>query len=226
MRRVRQSPMRAMPERRGRITRSTAPTAVPGGTPKTACRNTEIRAQTLENHVLSLLANQVFDEALLPELYRRYADFAAQKDEEGRHTLCTLSARLDHVQSGIRNIVAVVVETGSAALNEKLRELETQKAALEFEIRKSRSSSGTTCGLRDALRGVPQGKAAFANRRIALRAKGHRPVRSSRSPCFPIESRWSFAWELFISACPRKKSSCRDRQEFFQRCFSVKNLFF
>ena len=85
--------------------------------------------------MLSLLANQVFDEALLPELYRRYADFAAQKDEEGRHTLCTLSARLDHVQSGIRNIVSVVVETGSAALNEKLRELEAQKAALEFEIR-------------------------------------------------------------------------------------------
>ena len=103
---------------------------------KTACRNTEIRAQTLENHVLSLLANQVFDETLLPELYRRYADFAAQKDEEGHRTLCTLSARLDLVQSGFRNIVAVVVETGSAALNEKLRELEMQKAALEFEIRK------------------------------------------------------------------------------------------
>lgn len=115
------------------------------------CRNREIRSQTLDEYVLHLLANNLFDERLLPELYDRYAAFAAAKDVQTQQQLSAFKTQLETVQSGIDNIVQVVLQTGSAALADKLQELETQKAALQREIQIACDRQKQSCPSYEAL---------------------------------------------------------------------------
>lgn len=115
------------------------------------CRNREIRSQTLDEYVLHLLANNLFDERLLPELYDRYAAFAAAKDVQTQQQLSAFKTQLETVQSSIDNIVQVVLQTGSAALADKLQELETQKSALQREIQIACDRQKQSCPSYEAL---------------------------------------------------------------------------
>lgn len=109
------------------------------------CKNKEIRSETLDRTVLDTLANRLFDEALLPELYRRYADFAARKEAEVDNQLPALQKQLENVQEGIDNIVGVITQTGSAALVDQLRNLEQQKAGLDLQIQEQMDIQKSRC---------------------------------------------------------------------------------
>ena len=109
------------------------------------CNNKEIRAETLDRAVLDTLANQLFDERLLPELYQRYASFAAEKDKEADALLPALEQQRDAVQRGIDNIVKVITQTGSAALVNQLRSLEEQKAGLDLQIQEQLDIQKSRC---------------------------------------------------------------------------------
>lgn len=111
----------------------------------TRCHNKEIRSETLDRTVLDTLSNHLFDEALLPELYRRYADFAAEKNAEADNQLPALRKQLETVQRGIDNIVGVITQTGSAALADHLRSLEQQKAGLEIQIEEQLDIQKSRC---------------------------------------------------------------------------------
>lgn len=109
------------------------------------CSNKEICSETLDRTVLDTLSNHLFDEALLPELYRRYADFAAEKNAEADNQLPTLRKQLETVQRGINNIVGVITQTGSTALSDQLRSLEQQKAGLEIQIKEHLDIQKSRC---------------------------------------------------------------------------------
>ena len=98
------------------------------------CSNHEIQRDKLELIVMKQLAEKVFDERFLPEILARYNDFAASKNTELQTALAAGKAKLSEVERGISNIVNVIMQTGSAALSEKLKELEKDKAILEDSI--------------------------------------------------------------------------------------------
>lgn len=145
---------------------------VPGHNGTHLCDNKEIRSETLDHAVLDVLANQLFDEKLLPELYQRYSDFAAEKDKEAGNILPALERQRDDVQKGIDNIVRVITQTGSAALITKLHDLETQKAGLEFQIQTQTEILRSRCPDYDTL------KSAFSRAKQMLKAGDLRCIRT------------------------------------------------
>lgn len=110
-----------------------------------SCSNKEICSETLDRTVLDTLSNHLFDESLLPELYRRYVDFAAEKNAEADNQLPALRKQLETVQRGINNIVGVITQTGSTALSDQLRSLEQQKAGLEIQIKEHLDIQKSRC---------------------------------------------------------------------------------
>lgn len=80
------------------------------------------------------LADKVFDEKLLLEVISKYNDFAASKNTDLQESMKNVKDRILEIDRGIANIVNVVMQTGSAALSEKLRELETDKSILEQSL--------------------------------------------------------------------------------------------
>lgn len=101
------------------------------GNGKIKCKNPEIQRDKLEEIVLSRLADKVFSESVLPEILRRYNDYAKEKNTDLTSAIRGTKAKLAETNTGINNIVDVMMKTGSAALAEKLRELEEAKSSLE-----------------------------------------------------------------------------------------------
>ena len=82
-----------------------------------------------------------------------------------------MTAQLDRVQSGIDNIVQVVLQTGSAALADKLQELEAQKAALQREIQTACDRQKQSCTSYEAL------QTAFVRAKELLKSGSSQHVR-------------------------------------------------
>lgn len=98
---------------------------------KVKCKNHEINRDLVESIVQKRLANKVFDESLLPEIIEKYNDFAASKNTDLVLGIKTLKENINETTKGIDNIVNVIMQTGSAALSDKLKYLEQEKAKLE-----------------------------------------------------------------------------------------------
>ena len=98
---------------------------------KTKCSNPGIKRDVLEEIVLKQLADKVFDVRLLPEIIAKYDEFARQKNCELYTNKNHIKSKLAEIDKSINNIVDIVVSTGSAALADKLKELEAEKATLE-----------------------------------------------------------------------------------------------
>lgn len=101
---------------------------------KETCHNPGIRRDALEKAVLERLADAVFDEKLLPDIVAKYNDFAKEKDHELITTKNQIKRRIIETTKGINNIVSIVVQTGSSALADKLKELESEKVQLEASL--------------------------------------------------------------------------------------------
>lgn len=98
---------------------------------KIRCRNPEIQRDLLESIVHKKLANKVFDDKMLPEVVSRYNEFAASKNTELLSAITMVKTKIVEKEKNIANIVNVIMQTGSAALSDKLKELESDKAKLE-----------------------------------------------------------------------------------------------
>lgn len=98
------------------------------------CTNPSVRREALEQAVTDYISDRLFDESLLPQLIKSYEKFLQEKNREVYAEREQLLAKTGEIDRGIGNIVDVIVNTGSRALTEKLRELETQKAALNIRL--------------------------------------------------------------------------------------------
>ncbi len=103
---------------------------------KIKCRNPEIKRDLIEATVLKKLADKVFNEEMLTEIILRYNDYAASRNTELISSIKNIKIKLSETERKIENIVNVIVQTGSAALSEKLKELEKDKATLTQSIAK------------------------------------------------------------------------------------------
>lgn len=101
---------------------------------KVKCKNKEIARDKLEKLVLSMLADKVFDEDILPDILDKYNKYVQERHYDINNLIRSLKDKIETVDKGINNIVNVVMETGSLALNNKLRELETEKHNLELAL--------------------------------------------------------------------------------------------
>lgn len=120
------------------------------------CKNPEIQRDRLEGAVLRMLSECIFDETRLPGLLQDYNAYAAKKNTALNTEIDALKRQLGEIDKGIRNIVKVVEQTGSAALSERLAGLETEKASITAALdeAKLRLSDNTVSinGLRSAFR--------------------------------------------------------------------------
>lgn len=91
------------------------------------CRNREIRKDIIENIVLSRLADYFFDESILSGLSKAYNEYIAAQDTSLNNRIQGIDDDLSDIDRQISNIVNVVAQTGSAALSDRLKELEQER---------------------------------------------------------------------------------------------------
>ena len=106
---------------------------------KVSCKNPGIKRDELEQLVLNRLSEAVFNEDVLPTILEKYNDYALSRNNEYMTESKEIKQKIAETEKGISNIVDIVVATGSAALTDKLKELEKTKSDLEralFEAEK------------------------------------------------------------------------------------------
>ncbi len=100
------------------------------------CKNPEIMREKVEKIVLNQLSEFVFNQKILPEILKKYNDYATSKNTTLMSSINSTKTKLKKIEKGIDNIVNAVMQTGSLALTEKLKELEETKACMENELQK------------------------------------------------------------------------------------------
>lgn len=98
---------------------------------KIKCKNPEIQRDLIESIVQKKLASKVFDKKILPEVISKYNEFAALKNTELISSITMIKNKITETEKGIANIVNVIMQTGSSALSDKLKDLESDKAKFE-----------------------------------------------------------------------------------------------
>jgi len=98
------------------------------------CKNPEVQRNWIENVVITKLADNVFNEKMLPKLLEQYNSYALSKNRALTTNISAIKSKLSETEKNIDNIVNVVMQTGSVALNNKLKELEDNKAQLEMAL--------------------------------------------------------------------------------------------
>lgn len=98
------------------------------------CRNPGVKRDVIEQLVLDRLSTMVFSKGVLPTILAKYNEYALSRNAEYLTITKGLQQRLADTEKGIENIVGVVVSTGSAALADKLKELEMTKQQLTQAI--------------------------------------------------------------------------------------------
>ncbi len=101
---------------------------------KVKCHNTGIQRDILEKAILERLSEKIFNEAILPDIIGKYNEFALNKNSEFVLRKKEIKERIKETEKGISNIVDLVVSTGSAALTDKLKELEKTKSQLQESL--------------------------------------------------------------------------------------------
>jgi len=104
---------------------------------KAKCDNMGISRDMLEQIILERLSEKVFNKDILPTIIEKYNDFALSKNSEFFIMKKELESKIAETDKGINNIVDLVVSTGSTALTDKLKELETTKTHLQESLMKA-----------------------------------------------------------------------------------------
>ena len=104
------------------------------------CKNPEINRDKLEQLVLEKLSKVVFNPKVIPQLVKEYNAYIDNKSGSSMERLDALQNELRTVERKISNAVNLMIETGSAAIKDKLRELEDSKEKLLFAISEAESA--------------------------------------------------------------------------------------
>lgn len=91
------------------------------------CSNKSIRRSEIENKVMTLLADKIFEESLFEDIASHYMDFAVSRNSELVKLKVLCESSINSLNSKIGNIVNVMAQTGSAALAEQLAAFEKDK---------------------------------------------------------------------------------------------------
>lgn len=101
---------------------------------KVKCKNPGISRDVLEKLILESLSDKVFNKDVLPSIIEKYNDFAISKNSTFLTMKNEIQSKIAETDKGINNIVNIIVSTGSTALTDKLKELESTKAKLQESL--------------------------------------------------------------------------------------------
>ncbi len=99
------------------------------------CDSKEIRREDIEETILNILADQLFDDRMLPRLEKEYAAFLQKQGSADAELYQRLKSRHNELSRQIDNIVSAIMNIGSTALSDKLQELEQQRAQIQMQLR-------------------------------------------------------------------------------------------
>jgi site-specific DNA recombinase len=102
---------------------------------KIMCTNKTIRREVIEALVLEKLAERIFDDNMIPRIVNGYRQFLVERDADAVSRRDSLKASLEKTKKELRNLVSLMAKSGSDTMLEMLRELESQKAQLEYDYK-------------------------------------------------------------------------------------------
>ena len=91
--------------------------------------------------MLEKLSKTIFDPKVIPQLVKEYNAYIDNKSGSSRERIEALRSELRAVERKISNAVNLMIETGSAAIKDKLRELEESKEKLSFTLSEAKVAS-------------------------------------------------------------------------------------
>lgn len=106
------------------------------------CSNSNVHCDYIDKAVLSIIANLVFNEQLIPILLAKYNEALAKADSETSKNLAAISNKLAGIDKAVANIINAIEVSGSTSLLERLKDLEATRNSLlvkQDEIRESQS---------------------------------------------------------------------------------------
>lgn len=101
------------------------------------CNNKEVNRDMIEEAVLKLLGEVIFDVKIVPKIFERYKELVANETERSDAVLRTLKLKKEKVQTGIKNILKAIEVSESRTLLQRLEELEKEKEVIDKEINKN-----------------------------------------------------------------------------------------
>lgn len=122
---------------------------------QTACSNTELRREYIENFVMSELERRIFNERNIPVLVKKLNEHLRKSEAGDLQELKKAQSDLSKVTKQIGNIVTAV-SNGNAfqALLDQMGELEERKALLEVRAQELSAKNYEVVVTEDSLRGL------------------------------------------------------------------------
>ena len=99
------------------------------------CSNKEVNRDMIEQTVLNLLADIVFDEKIVPKIYERYKKLVFEDTKKVNDNLKRLKQRLEEIEKSIKNILKAIEVSESTILLDRLEELEKEKGMVNEKIK-------------------------------------------------------------------------------------------
>ena len=99
------------------------------------CGNKEVNRDMIEQMVLNLLAEIVFDEKIVPKIYERYKKLVFEDTKKVNDNLKRLKQRLEEIEKSIKNILKAIEVSESTILLDRLEELEREKGMVNEKIK-------------------------------------------------------------------------------------------
>ena len=98
------------------------------------CKNPEINRDKLEQIVLERLSQSIFNPDVIPALLSRYNAYIQEKMSGDLKREEAIHGEIKKIERKISNAINLMIDTGSSAFKDKLKELETMKGKLLFEL--------------------------------------------------------------------------------------------
>lgn len=98
------------------------------------CSNKAIRCSDIENRIMKLLVDRIFEESLFEDIAAHYTDFAVSRNADLLRLKALCESSINSLNAKIGNIVTVMAQTGSAALAEQLAAFEKDREKCRCEL--------------------------------------------------------------------------------------------
>ena len=101
---------------------------------KIKCTSHEIKQEFVENAVIEKLTRLIFDSVSITEMIEEYNKHLEEAERGGRSRITELESMVESIETKIKRAVDLMLETGSAAVKDRLSELEAEKEKLLYDI--------------------------------------------------------------------------------------------
>lgn len=99
------------------------------------CKNKGVNAKLLENKILSMISDFLFDESTIPTIIEKYSIALKERMKNQTKDLATMKKQVATIDKKLKNILSAIESSGGNSLIiQRLSELENEKAELQVII--------------------------------------------------------------------------------------------